>query len=361
MAVFWIIVTVSIIALLQVNYYNRRGLSKVEYERRFNKDEVFVGDKLELIEVLSNNKLIPVPWVRVESRMSASLKFKKQENLDINMEQFHKSVFFLGGNSRITRRHEIQCLKRGYFDCSRVFVVAGDIFGLGSDSRDVVCNARLTVFPEILKPSRLPDTALKWQGDVAVRRWILPDPVLVSGIREYRSGDSQKDVHWGATARTGVLQVKTRDFTVSPRVMLVFNSQISDNLVGAMEPRDTDFLETGVNICASLAAWCVSNAFDVGFASNGAAKEGENGLPYLEPRCSHEHLRQLLRLLAMLVIKMQVGFHALLDNLIDDGITETDILIVSAYWSDAIEKRVQQLRKNKNTVTYIPIEGGGQD
>lgn len=361
MTVFWIIVTISIMVLLQFCYYNKRGLSKVEYERRFSKDEVFAGERLELIEVLTNNKLIPVPWVRVESRMSASLKFKRQENLDINMEQFHKSVFFLGGNSRITRRHEILCLKRGYFDCSQVFVVAGDIFGLGSDSRDVVCNARLIVFPEILKPSRLPENALKWQGDVTVRRWILPDPVLVSGIREYRSGDSQKDVHWGATAKTGMLQVKTRDFTVSPRILLVFNSQISDDLIGAMHPRDADFLETGLNICASLAAWCVNNAFDVGFTSNGAVKAGDSAVPYLEPRCSHEHLRQLLRLLAMLVIKMQIGFHTLLDKLINDGITETDILIVSAYWSVSIEKRVEELRRNNNTVTYIPIEGGGRN
>ena len=72
-------------------------------------------------------------------------------------------------------------------------------------------------------------------------------------------------------------------------------------------------------------------------------------------------LRQLLRLLAMLVIKMQIGFHTLLDKLINDGITETDILIVSAYWSVSIEKRVEELRRNNNTVTYIPIEGGGRN
>lgn len=360
MAVFWIIITISVLALLQVSYYNKYGLSKVTYVRRFNKNEVFAGEKLELIETLSNNKLIPVPWVRVESRMSASLKFKRQDNLDINMDQFHKSIFFLGGNSRIIRRHEILCLKRGYFDCSRVFVVAGDLFGLGSDSRDITGDTKLYVFPEILKPSQLPEAALKWQGDVAVRRWILPDPVLVSGIREYRSGDSQKDVHWGATARSGALQVKTRDFTVSPRIMLVFNTQITDDLAGAMHPRDVDIVETGVNICASIAAWCVGNAFDVGFASNGESGEGERSSPCLMPGCSAEHLRELLRILAKLVIKMQTGFHTLLDNLIGDGVSGRDILIISAYWSPAIEKRADQLRKNQNTVTYIPIGGGGQ-
>ncbi len=81
MVIFWIIIIVTILALLQVTYYNKRALKSVTYERRFSTNEVFAGDKLELIEILANNKLIPVPWVRVESRMSASLKFKKQENL----------------------------------------------------------------------------------------------------------------------------------------------------------------------------------------------------------------------------------------------------------------------------------------
>jgi uncharacterized protein (DUF58 family) len=241
MAIFWVIILITILALVQVTYYNKNALKAVTYERSFSKHEVFAGDKLELIEVLSNQKLIPVPWARVESRISASLKFKKQENLDINMDLFHKSVFFLGSYSRITRRHEIQCLKRGYFDCRRVSVVAGDLFGLGQASRDEVSEAALYVLPQILKAEELPDVALKWQGEVSVRRWILPDPIIVSGIREYRSGDNRKDVHWGATARTGTLQVKVRDFTVSPKVLIVFNTQISDSLQGGMNPEDIEF------------------------------------------------------------------------------------------------------------------------
>ena len=362
MAIFWMIIIVTILALLQVTYYNKRALKAVTYERRFSTNEVFTGDRLELIEILANNKLIPVPWVRVESRISASLKFKKQENLDINMEQFHKSLFYLGPYSRITRRHEIHCLKRGYYDCSKISIVAGDLFGLGRDSRDQIEEAaRLYVLPQILKADELPEAAVKWQGEVSVRRWILPDPIFVSGIREYRSGDILKDVHWGATARTGILQVKVRDYTVSPKIMLVFNTQISDRLLGGMNPEDIDFLEKGINICAALAAWCVNSGLEVGFMSNGAAQIGRTDTPSLQMGCSQIHLKDLLRQLATLVIKMQTGIHAVLDKQIKDGFSGMDILIISAYWSETIEKRAAQLRNNGNTVTYIPIGGGGRN
>ena len=361
MAAIWIIVIVGVLALAQTIYYNKWGLKKVHYTRSFSKERVFAGEKVELVEVLSNNKLIPVPWVRVESRISSDLRFRRQENMGINMDRFHKSMFYMGSFSRITRRHEITCLRRGYFDCSLVSIVAGDLFGVAHDRADMVGDARLYVYPRILRQEDMPDQALKWQGDVTVRRWILPDPILITGIRAYRSGDPQKDVHWGATARTGSLQVKQRDYTVSPRALLVLNCQINDKLVGGMEPSQIDFLENGVEYCASLAAWCVSNGVDVGFLTNGANRlDDKNGFD-IEPRCSEAHLDRILEALSLLVIKMRLDMHTLLDRYADSGVTDMDILLVSAYWSEELERRAQRLRRQGNSVTWLPIQGRGKE
>ena len=116
MYVFWLILMVCVLALAQVAYYNRHGLDRVEYERRFSKKRVFAGDSLEMVEVLANDKLTPLPWVRIESRMSQSLRFGKQENLDIDMDRFHKSMFFMGPYKLITRRHQVTAVRRGYYD-----------------------------------------------------------------------------------------------------------------------------------------------------------------------------------------------------------------------------------------------------
>jgi uncharacterized protein (DUF58 family) len=351
----WIIIIVGLLALGQAAYYGKRGLYKVSYTRRFSRERVFAGEKVELVEVLANGKPLPVPWVRVESRIASSLRFKRQENLGIAMDRFHKSLFYLGPYSKITRRHEITCLDRGYYDCSLVSVVAGDLIDLAHDRRDVVGNARLYVYPAVIRPDELPDYALKWQGEVSVRRWILPDPILINGIREYRYGDLQRDVHWIATAKTGRLQVKMRDYTVSPRTLLILNCQISETLFSAMEPAQTAFIENGVSICASLAAWCVENGIDVGFMTNGANRLDEGADIRLEPRCSAAQLEKILETLALLNIKMRLAMHTLLDRQIAAGLSDMDIVIVSAYWSEALELRASRLRRMNNSVTHMPI------
>ncbi len=360
MTAFWIIIIVAFFCLLQIAYYHRRGLRRVSYTRSFSRGRVFEGEEAELVEVLVNDKLIPVPWVRVESRISANLRFAAQENLNVEMDQFHKSVFFLGSYSRITRTHKIECRKRGYYDCGSVHMVAGDLLGISSCRRDVRCDAALYVYPRVLKPEELPENALKWQGDIAVRRWIAPDPILVNGIREYRTGDNMRDIHWGATARTGQMQVKTRDYTVSPRVMLIFNSQISDNLFGGMAPEDADFLERGISTCAALAAWCVDAGIDVGFTTNGENRLNESGDVFIEPRTGESQLEAILEMLALLKIKMRVGIQRVLDTCLASGMTGMDVLLVSAYWSDTLGKRAEQLRAAGNSVTYIPIKGGSR-
>lgn len=358
MSVFWIIIIVAVIAGAQVAYYQKRGLKNVSYTRSFTKKRVFAGDETELVELLENNKLLPVPWVRVESRISPNLRFARQADHDVNMDTFHKSVFFLGAYSRITRRHRITCLRRGYYDCGRVSVVGGDLLGMAADREDLETACCLYVYPRVLRPEELPDSALKWQGDITVRRWILPDPILVNGIREYRAGDSVKDVHWGATARSGQLQVKTRDFTVSPRVLLIFNSQISDRLMGVMQPEEIEFLENGVSLCASLAGWCVESGIEVGLCTN-----GENALSpadeiCLEPKGGQGQLESILEALATLNIKMKFGIHTVLDRRVASGLNGADILLISAYWSETLEGRAQKLRRAGNSVTWLPLRRG---
>ena len=358
MSTVWIAVVVVLLALGQTLYYHRRGLRRVQYARHFSRDRVFAGEEVELTEVLSNDKLLPVPWVRVESRISSRLRFQRQENLNIAMDLFHKSMFFLGSYSKITRRHRILCTRRGYYDCSLVSIVAGDLFGLAHDRTDCRTEAKLLVYPPLLAPPELPDTALKWQGDVTARRWILPDPILVTGIRDYRSGDPQRDVHWGATARTGKLQVKQRDYTVSPRAMLFLNCQISANLMGGMEPNQLEFLENGVTLAASLAAWCVQNGVDVGFMANGENINAPGVTVSVEPRCSQAHLERILEELSLLRIKMVLDIDTLLDKQLQAGITDMDLLIISAYWDERLEQRAQRLRRQNNSVTWLPIREG---
>ena len=54
--------------------------------------------------------------------------------------------------------------------------------------------AAIEVYPRLLSPGTLPFPSSRWQGDLLVKRWILPDPVWVGGVRPYTAGDERKDI-----------------------------------------------------------------------------------------------------------------------------------------------------------------------
>lgn len=65
----------------------------------------------------------------------------------------------------------------------------------------------MLIYPVLLNLDELPLPIHSWLGELPVKRWIVEDPFLTAGIREYSSGDSMGLVNWKATARTGVMQV----------------------------------------------------------------------------------------------------------------------------------------------------------
>ena len=362
MTVLWVMIVIGGLALLQSLYYQIFGTRKVEYKRFFSRESLFAGEHVELIEVLQNRKFMPLPWLRVEARISSYLRFNKQENLDITMERFHRSLFFLRGYRRVTRRHDIECTHRGFFNLKQTSMTAGDLFGFIQKTSDLYNDAVLYVYPRIYAPEELPSAAVHWQGEVAVRRWIMPDPMLVDHIREYRPGDPQKSIHWGATARMGELQVKVMGHTVRPKLLVALNTQAAEELWGQMTPEQCEGVEKGVSLAAGLISWGLDNGLDAGFVSNGTllGDDGPTGeTVYIEPASSQSHMDHVLKVMARLVITRQVNFYTLFDNMLGDGTTGADILVISNYWSDALEGRAKRLRETGNTVVYVPMYAVG--
>ena len=67
---------------------------------------------------------------------------------------------------------------------------------------------RLVVYPQVRPIEELGFDAKDPFGELAVPQRLFEDPNRTMGVREYRSGDSYRYVHWKATARTGALHCK---------------------------------------------------------------------------------------------------------------------------------------------------------
>ncbi len=219
-------------------------------------------------------------------------------------------------------------------------------------------NAELVVYPALMDPNSITVPSHRWQGDVLVRRWIQPDPFLVNGIREYRQGDSVRDVHWAATARTGELQVKTHDYTAAPRIMLLLNAQLREDQWGELNDVQKETIEYGLSMAATLAAWGIDHGVETGFASNCTLPDEPASLVYVPAKSSLEQLNLILDTMARIVIRRQSTMPVFMDQICGYEPNGMDIVIISKYWSDILEEKAEKLRAMGNAVVWLPIEGG---
>lgn len=309
-----------------------------------------------MIETIINRKLAPIPWLRLESTIHAGLHFAKMSNLEVSsgaLFQNHRSLFSLMPYTKIVRRHSVLCAKRGWYKLETVAASIGDLVGVQAATSTGHFQLELLVYPRLVSRDDIPLLSSRWQGDITVKRWIMPDPFTVSGVREYRFGDSMNSIHWKATARSQRLQVYNRDFTADPRLLLIVNSQITETMWDAVT--DPELVEKGLSYAATLAEYAISRGIPVGFGYNGGL-QNQPGVPlYLAPEGGWPHLEHLFETMAKLAISCSHTCEDFLDLQIEQEGTAMDIILLTAYVSSGMEKSIDRLEAHGHSVFIVPL------
>lgn len=352
MDILLIVAVFGALALLQSVLITRLGLRSFSYGRRFSSPTASAGDTVELIEVIRNRSLLFLPWVRLEMRMPSSFLFRTREEVDIRGERYHKSVFTLMPFSQVTRRHHVTVERRGHFVLSQASMSSGDLMGMKAVARTLDAPAEIFVLPVPLFPGDGLLPSSRAQGEVSVQRWIQPDPFLVNGIREYRAGDAEKEIHWAATARTGNLQVKTHDYTADPRLMVLINMQKTEAQWGDLMDYEQERVEQAISMAAGLCCQALRRGMEAGFAANMPLDEAEESA-FLPPARGTGREETLLRAMACLRVRRTLSFPSFLKQL--PPLSGCDIVILSCYDSPAIREQMALMRRLGNSVTLLSV------
>jgi uncharacterized protein (DUF58 family) len=356
MSIYWFLFVTLIILLAQGFIYRRFGFKRLHYSRVFSTSACFMGDEVQVLETISNRKLLPLPWLLLQSQIHTNLQFKQQSNLGISKGDYyqnHKSLFSLMPFTQITRKHHVICLKRGCYKLSTASMTCGDAFGIGRISATLRLDAELVVYPKLIPMDEVPLPSRSWQGEVIVRRWIIEDPFIIAGAREYRQGDPLGGINWKATARIGQLQVHNYDHTANHSVMIMVNFDLSVN--ARLQVSDPERIEKAISYAATLADWVISQGMEAGFACNGYIEEDPKQPIRVAPQGGQEALMGLLHILGKLVIARSIGFEQFLGEEIKRGTADMDIVLITAYISEVMEAHIQQLRAAGNVVTLIHL------
>lgn len=353
MVVFWFILIAMLAVLLQHMLFKRFVLKNVQYTRYFTEKTCFQDEPIGMVEVLSNSKRLPIPWLYVESSLDASLQFAGQENFSVSRGQYdqnHGSFFTLSGYQRIRRTHTLKPRRRGIYMLRTVTLTSGDLFGMSRVTKQIPLDSKITVYP---KPLQLPLEQMpyhSWQGDHIVKRFILPDPFVVAGTRPYQYGDSLKHVNWKATARSGQLQVHQYEFTANRKLLVVVN--IDDNEEMWRTVTNQDLIERSINVAAGITREVIAQGMEAGFAANMRSLEQADSALLL-PAAGEGHWQAILELMAGLVLERTESLSDMLHRFADEGLSQHDILVISTYWNEAAEQAAYLLRQRQNAVLAL--------
>lgn len=237
--------------------------------------------------------------------------------------------FFLPAHKTVKGRFHIALDRRGIYRLGRCYLEAGDLLGLNvsvctvEGNRIIVCTAAMDESdPQV-------DVLGGFIGDISVRRFIMEDPSLLVGYREYSGYEPMKKISWIQSAKTGKLMVKQNDFTIDTDVAIAVNLERNEASMSDME-RLFELVRTA---CEKLEEMKIPYAF----ISNGDLRQFQQGF-------GRAHLGAILRTIGVSGAACYNGFDNLIERCIAGNKSNRSYIVITPRLDEDGKRSLDRLR-----------------
>lgn len=334
--------------------WNRYSLHAVTYRRRLSATRLFRGETLVVEFELVNKKLLPLAWIEAQDDLPDRVVAldRRVAPGDSPGRIVLPYVTSLRPYERVTWRATLRCPHRGYFTVGPARLASGDIFGFFSREERVATQEAILVYPRVVPLLDLGIPPRQAFGETRAPRALLVDPLRPVGIRDYRPEDSQRDIHWKATARMQQLQVRVFEPTTVTQLALFLDLDSDEQFWRAIE---TDRLEAAISVAASLAAFAVDQRYAVGVYSNRFV--GGAGRPLrVAPGGGPAQLTKVLESLAKLSPFGAIEFAKHLRQETRNFPWGSTIVVIAATMPPALAATLETLRAEGQRVVLVAID-----
>ena len=229
------------------------ALDHLRTERHVTTHDLDIGEDLIVTVAVRNQKALPTIWLVAEDIIPRGLEASGTWARADLLRPF--------ASTRL--QYRLRCNRRGFFRIGPTLFESGDFFGLNRRFATGEDAAYITVYPKIIPLAQYAIPTSKPMGETVVKRRLVEDPTRLAGVREYRTGDPLRRIHWRATARTGTLHSRVYGYStlVGANIILDFGQEAWG------ESRER--AELAVTAAASIASHIADRRQQVGFVSNG--------------------------------------------------------------------------------------------
>jgi len=267
-------------------------LAKVAYDCRPSKAVVEPEEPFEIITTLQNARRFPVPFIKMEELLPASLEFlppipaHRQDKGGL----IRTGTLYLMPRQTLQRRQPALIRQRGRYFFRGATLFGGDFLGIRETSKQVHLSKELVVLPTTIDCPLLLENLGGFLGEISVNRFILEDPVLTLGYRDYTGREPQKAISWSQSARAGKLMVKKYDHTLelSVTVILSVDSGTGDHR------QDPQEIEHCFSIARAVCETLEDRGVQYGFLTNATAAGAMGCWSLLEEGLGAQHFYTIL-------------------------------------------------------------------
>lgn len=348
--IFLVVLTLIVIFILMLYFLyimlRKYALKNLEYKRYFTDKGAFEGQETELIEELTNHGFIPMFRVDVETHITTKLHMPGVNGgNEINQEFI--SRFFVMPFTKIRRHHKVILMKRGHYklESAKAYFMGVQVF-LDSE-------ADIKVYPKELYIEDKQRINQCIQVSSLSNRPIVRDIFSFSKVREYTYGDPINIINHKSTARIGKLMVNDSDFVLGRKILLCLNFQAGNT--GIPDDSFTEIQEKSMEFAAYFTGEAIRNGWQIGLIANCKTDNGAKKIK-ADIGTGYGKYIEILEALSMARTIYGNSIGKIIDEVADENLTNTEVIIFSTYMDESIEKRMDMLTRKGNIVTVIDLK-----
>lgn len=242
----------------------RTALRGVEVSCSVEPPRLVAGETCVARLDIVNRKPLPMPWLEV--RLALPEGIEPEPSQPAMPRGSVVAGFSPRSHERVTLTFPLRVTQRGAYELGPVRVRSSD--WLGFTQVDAVRSAvtPIVAYPQPLHIADHHRSSLRPLAESATKRGLLPDPLRFRGVREHRSGDARKEIHWKASARLGALQTKQYEPATSLDAVFLLNVATYDQYWIQADPEATEIV---ISAAAELIRLAADAGRQVGLITNG--------------------------------------------------------------------------------------------
>tara|TARA_B110000196_G_scaffold97874_1_gene85036 strand:- start:4552 stop:5724 length:1173 start_codon:yes stop_codon:yes gene_type:complete len=329
----------------------------VSANRHLSSGKIFTGESVRVELTISNNKVLPSPWIDIRESLPAGMSTDIQTIPGPSGSKIFKRVTSLNPNENIRWSVSLLGTNRGFYQIGPTVARTGDLFGFFQ--REEILEhptSQIVVYPRVFELEEFGLDSSRPFGDLRGGVRLFEDPVLISGIRDYLPTDNLRRIDWAATARTNKLQSRIYEPSRSHALIIALNiptfRQNIPSFRKSWEGSDPVLLERGISLAASIAYWASKNKLAVGLVANGALPNADQTIR-IGAGNKPEQLTQILEALAAVTIFTTGPLSEELDQLKHPLPIGSTIVTIAAQMPAELAYTLNKLRNSGHSVNVL--------